>query len=108
MSFNKKFLAAGLIFASFSTSLLGSPTKADDEQKYYLTVGGGLAAIQDTDWDWSVFSGSFEHSSGFTGEIGLGRDFGRSSLEITYARNTGDLDAISRLSLIRLFVNFFW
>lgn len=95
MSFTKRFLAAGLTFASFSTSLFALPTKADDEQKYYLTVGGGLAAIQNTDWDWSIYSGSFEHSSGFSGEIGLGRDFGRSSVEITYARNTGDLDAIS-------------
>ena len=95
MSFTKRFLAAGLTFASFSTSLLALPTKADDEQKYYLTVGGGLSAIQNTDWAWSSYSGSFEHSSGFSGEIGLGRDFGRSSLEITYARNTGDLDAIS-------------
>ena len=95
MSFNTRLFTTGLIFASFSTSLLGSPTKADDEQDWYLTVGGGLATIQDTDWDWSVFSGELQHDSGFSGEIGVGKDYGRSRLEITYARNSGELDSIS-------------
>ena len=86
---------AGLICTSISTSLSGSPTKADEEQGWYLTLGGGLAAIQDTEWKWGTYSGELQHSSGFSGEIGLGKDFGRSRLEITYARNTGDLDAIT-------------
>ena len=89
----------GLICASFS-SLLVSPTKANDEQEdWYLTIGGGLAAIQDNDWTWTtggtVYSGELQHGSGFSGEIGIGKDYGRSRLEITYARNTGDLDTIT-------------
>ena len=95
MSFNNRLFIAGLICTSISTSLSGSPTKADEEQGWYLTLGGGLAAIQDTDWKWGTYSGELQHSSGFSGEIGLGKDFGRSRLEITYARNTGDLDAIT-------------
>ena len=90
-----RLLVAGIVCTSLSTSLFGLPTKADEQQRWYLTIGGGLAAIQDTDWNWSSYSGSFEHSSGFSGELGLGRDFGRNRLEITYAKNTGDLDAIS-------------
>ena len=95
MSFNKKFLIAGLILTSFSTSLFGSPAKAEDEKEWYLTVGGGLAAIQDNDWTWSSFSGELQHDSGFSGEIGVGKDYGRTRLEITWARNSGDLNAIS-------------
>ena len=95
MFFNKSFIAAGLIFASFSTSLLGSPAKAEDEKEWYLTVGGGLSAIQDNDWNWSSYSGSLQHESGFSGEIGIGKDYGRSRLEITWAKNSGDLNAIS-------------
>ena len=94
MSFNNRLLMSGLICASFSTSLFGAPTKAD-EQKWYLTVGGGLAAIQDNEWDWSTYSGELQHDSGFSGEIGVGRNYGRYNVEVTWARNTGDLDAIS-------------
>ena len=90
----------GLICSSFSSLLLVSPTKANDEQEdWYLTIGGGLAAIQDNDWTWTtggtVYSGELQHGSGFSGEIGIGKDYGRSRLEITYARNTGDLDTIT-------------
>ena len=100
MFFNTRFLMNGLICASFSSLLLVSPTKANDEQEdWYLTIGGGLAAIQDNDWTWTtggtVYSGETQHGSGFSGEIGMGKDYGRSRIEITYARNTGDLDTIT-------------
>jgi len=95
MLIKNHLLVAGIVCTSLSTSLFGLPTKADEQQQWYLTIGGGLAAIQNTDWNWSSYSGSFEHSSGFSGELGLGRDFGRTRLEMTYAKNTGDLDAIS-------------
>ena len=94
MSFKNHLFSAGLIFTSISTAFFGSPTKADD-QDWYLTIGGGLATIQDTEWDWAGYSGEFMHDSGFTGEVGIGKDYGRSRLEITYARNSGDLDSIS-------------
>ena len=74
----RSLFIAGLICTSISTSLSGSPTKADEEQGWYLTLGGGLAAIQDTEWKWGTYSGELQHSSGFSGEIGLGKDFGRS------------------------------
>ena len=99
MFFKKSFLIAGLISTSLSTALLSSPTKADDEQGWYLTIGGGLAAIRDSDWTWTtggtVYSGELQHDSGFSAELGAGYDYGRSRLEITWARNSGDLNAIS-------------
>tara|TARA_B100000965_G_scaffold364467_1_gene348160 strand:+ start:103 stop:765 length:663 start_codon:yes stop_codon:yes gene_type:complete len=99
MSLKKSFWIAGLISTSLSTALMGSPTKADDDQGWYLTIGGGLAAIQDSDWTWTtggtVYSGELQHDSGFSAELGAGYDYGRSRLEITWARNSGDLDAIS-------------
>tara|TARA_A100001035_G_scaffold266152_1_gene248936 strand:+ start:279 stop:917 length:639 start_codon:yes stop_codon:yes gene_type:complete len=95
MSLNNRFFIAGLICTSLSTALIGSPTKADDESKWYLTIGGGLSAIQDTEWNWGVYSGELQHSSGFSGEVGLGKDFGRSRIEITYSNNSGELDAIT-------------
>ena len=95
MSFKKSLIAAGIIFASFSTSLFGSPAKAEDEKEWYLTLGGGLAAVQDNDWNWSSYSGELQHDSGFSGEIGIGKDYGRTRLEITWARNSGDLNSIS-------------
>ena len=55
MSFNNRLFIAGLICTSISTSLSGSPTKADEEQGWYLTLGGGLAAIQDTEWKWGNY-----------------------------------------------------
>ena len=95
MSTNNNLFVAGLICTSFATSLFGSPAKADNEPEFYLTVGGGLVAIQDNDWDWSSYSGELQHDSGFSGEIGVGKDYGRTSVEVTYVRNTGDLDSIS-------------
>ena len=91
MSLKRSFISTGLIFASFSTSLFCSLAKAEE----YLTVGGGLAAIQNNDWTWSVYSGELKHDSGFSGEIGIGKDYGRTRLEITWARNSGDLNSIS-------------
>ncbi len=99
MSFNKSFLMAGIICTSISSSLFGAPTKADDKEGWYLTVGGGLAAVQDSEWDdrrgATDYSGELQHDSGFSSELGVGYDYGRYSYEITWARNSGDLDAIS-------------
>ena len=99
MSFNNRLLMAGLICTSISSALFGSPTKADDKKGFYLTIGGGLAAIQDSEWDdrrgATIYSGELQHDSGFSGELGVGYDYGRSSIEITWARNSGDLDAIT-------------
>ena len=90
---------SGIICTSLSSSFLISPTKADDEKGFYLTIGGGLAAIQDSEWDdrrgATAYSGELQHDSGYSSELGVGYDYGRYSLEITWARNTGDLDAIS-------------
>ena len=94
MTSNIRLLMAGLLSASFSTSFFCSPTKADGED-LYLTIGGGLASISDNDWTQGSYSGELQHDSGFSGEIGIGKDYGRYSVEITYARNTGDLEAIS-------------
>tara|TARA_B100000131_G_C18065121_1_gene592142 strand:+ start:75 stop:722 length:648 start_codon:yes stop_codon:yes gene_type:complete len=94
MTYSKRLLMAGLICTSFTTGLLGSPTKAD-EQEYYLTIGGGLASINDNEWIQGSYSGDLLHDSGFSGEIGIGKDFGRYRIETTYARNSGDLEAIS-------------
>ena len=99
MSFKKRPLIAGLIYTAISSSLFISQTKADDKKGFYLTIGGGLAAIQDSEWDdrrgSTAYSGELQHDSGFSGELGVGYDYGRSSIEITWARNSGDLDAIS-------------
>ena len=99
MSFNKRPLIAGLICTAISSSLFVSQTKADDKKGFYLTIGGGLAAIQDSEWDdrrgSTAYSGELQHDSGFSGELGVGYDYGRSSIEVTWARNSGDLDAIS-------------
>lgn len=95
MSFRKSFIATGIILASFSTSIFGLSAKAEDEKEWYLTVGGGLAAVLDNDWTWSSYSGELQHDSGFSGEIGVGKDYGRTRLEITWARNSGDLSSIS-------------
>ena len=73
MNLNKRFLATGIICASFSASLFSSPIKAEDN-KWYLTIGGGLAAIQDNEWDWSSYSGELKHDSGFSAELGAGYD----------------------------------
>ena len=99
MSFNNRLLMAGLICTSLTSSLFGTPTKADDKKGFYLTIGGGLAAIQDSKWDdrrgSTAYSGELQHDSGFSGELGAGYDYGRSSIEITWVRNSGDLEAIS-------------
>ncbi|MBO6974086.1 MAG: porin family protein [Prochlorococcus marinus CUG1435] len=99
MPFKNRILTAGIISASLSTVLFASQTKADDKEGWYLTIGGGLAAVQDSEWDDrrgnTAYSGELQHDNGFSSELGVGYDYGRSSLEITWARNTGDLDAIS-------------
>ena len=99
MAINNRLFIAGLVCTSLSSALFGPPTNADDKKGFYLTIGGGLAAIQDSEWDdrrgATIYSGELQHDSGFSGELGVGYDYGRSSLEITWARNSGDLDAIS-------------
>ena len=99
MAINNRLFIAGLVCTSLSSALFGPPTNADDKKGFYLTIGGGLAAIQDSGWDdrrgSTAYSGELQHDSGFSSELGVGYDYGRYSLEITWARNTGDLDAIS-------------
>lgn len=81
---------ASLAFASLATI---APINAEEKGTYF--VGSiGSAQIQDIDISSALGGGDFEFDSGFSGELGIGYDFGKLRTEITYNGSEGDLDKI--------------
>ena len=71
------------------------PLNAEDKTKgIYFTGSAGLGTMSDIDVQASLGSGSYKFESGFSGEIGIGYDFGNFRTAISYNETNTDLSSI--------------
>ena len=92
----KKALAA-LSVASIASF---TPLNANAEEKGTYFVGAvGAGQVADIDISSALGGGEFEFDSGFTGEIGIGYDWGKVRAEFTYGSTQSDLTSIQNTSI---------
>ena len=86
---------ASITLASLATL---SPLNAEDKTRgFYFTGSAGLGEMSDIDVQPSDGSGSYEFESGFSGEIGIGYDFGSFRTAITFSETNTDLRSINNV-----------
>ena len=74
-----------------------TPLKAEDKGTYF--VGSvGMGQMADIDIATSLGGGQFEFDPGFSGEIGIGYDFGSLRTEFTYNATNTDLTTVQGTS----------
>ena len=81
------------------SSIFGSAAIADsmsDEASkgLYVTLGGGVGRMMDIDIDGTLGGGQFEFDSGFSGDAGIGYDFGSIRTEFNYNALNTDLSKV--------------
>ncbi len=87
-------------FVLLSLASLASlfPLNAEDKTKgVYFTGSAGLGTMSDIDVQKTLGSGTYEFESGFSGEVGIGYDFGNFRAAVTYNENNTDLSRIQGL-----------
>ena len=83
------------VLTSFSLISIASftPLNAEEQGTYFVgSIGAGQMA--DIDIATSLGGGDFEFDSGFSGEIGIGYDFGKLRTEFTYNATNTDLTTV--------------
>ena len=80
---------------SIASIALMNPINAEEKEKGVYFVGAvGLGQMADIDIASSIGGGKFEFDSGFSGDIGVGYDFGSIRTELTYNSTNTDLSAV--------------
>ena len=91
--FRKSILA--LSAASLATLI---PLNAEDKTKgIYFTGSVGIGQTSDIDVPSSLGAGTYEFTPGYSGQIGLGYDFGNFRTEISYSDTNTDLSKIQQV-----------
>ena len=91
---------------SIASITLINPINAEEKEKGVYFVGAvGLGQMADIDIASSIGGGKFEFDSGFSGDIGVGYDFGSIRTELTY--NSTNTDLITDLSTIDCFYHVY-
>ena len=86
---------ASLTIASLASL---SPLNAEDKIKgLYFTGSAGLGEMSNIDVQPADGSGSYKFESGFSGEVGVGYDFGSFRTAVTFSETTTDLTSISNI-----------
>ena len=89
----KKFIASAAV-ASIASLM---PINAEEKGSYF--VGSiGVGQMADIDIAASLGGGDFEFDSGFSGEFGIGYDFGKFRTEFTYNATNTDLTTVQGVS----------
>jgi len=96
MSFRTKLLTAGLALCSIATPVLAS---ADEPSSWYMTVGSGFESVGDTDitskeTGFNDVDGEIKYDPGFSGNLGVGYDFGNWRVEGTYGYSSFTTESI--------------
>ncbi len=65
----------------------------------YVSAGAGIGRIQNIAIDENIGGGSLEFDTGFSGDIGLGYDFGTIRAEVNYNQLSSDLAAIQNIEV---------
>ena len=88
--FKKSFAAL-----SIASLALLNPVYSEEKEKGVYFVGAvGLGQMADIDIASSIGGGKFEFDSGFSGDIGIGYDFGSIRTELTYNSTNTDLSVV--------------
>ena len=86
-------------FASLALASVASLIPVNAEEKGTYFVGSiGLGQMADIDIAASLGGGLFEFDSGFSGEFGVGYDFGKFRTEFTYNATNTDLTTVQNES----------
>ena len=96
MSFRTKLLIAGLALGSIATPVLAS---GDEPSSWYMTVGSGFESVGDTDitskeTGFNDVDGEIKYDPGFSGNLGVGYDFGNWRVEGTYGYSSFTTESI--------------
>lgn len=95
-----------LVLASAIALGAATPSFAEEapspKKGFYATVGLGAArtgdiGVTDSDVDaafGAAVKGEIKVDTGFSGDLGVGYDFGKFRTELTYVRTTGSLDSV--------------
>ena len=82
-------------FASLALASVASLTPLNAEEKGTYFVGSiGYGQMQDIDIALNLDGGVFRFDSGFSGELGIGYDFGQFRTEFTYNATNTDLTSV--------------
>ena len=91
--YNLKMLKKALTSLSLLSIAVFTPLNAEEKGTYFVgSIGTGQMA--DIDIAASLGGGDFEFDSGFSGEFGIGYDFGKLRTEFTYNATNSDLTKV--------------
>ena len=91
--YNLKMLKKALTSLSLLSIAVFTPLNAEEKGTYFVgSIGSGQMA--DIDIAASLGGGDFEFDSGFSGEFGIGYDFGKLRTEFTYNATNSDLTKV--------------
>ncbi len=95
---NYRFRKACLAIV-FSAGAIGSPVLAEEQKSNYVTVGTGMSFTENSDISTTIdsqdYNGTAEFTNSFTGDIGVGRDFGSMRGEFTYGYTSTTSDSVT-------------
>lgn len=101
---NRLVLASAIALGAATPSL--AEEAPSPKKGFYATVGLGAArtgdvGVTDSDLDaafGAAVKGEIKVDTGFSGDLGVGYDFGKFRTELTYVRTTGSLDSVKGTS----------
>ena len=93
--------AAPEVAQGYGTPVVAEVIEVDDQAEgFYVTIGGGFSDASDmsyrtSDIGFTNFNGDLEFGGGFSGDVGIGYDFGAIRTELTYVYSRGSVNGIS-------------
>jgi len=99
LSIGKALCASAFALTSLVSPSLADTRSVEEDQGWYFTVGTGMVAPNDSDLgitgDGDRFTGDADFTNSFTGDIGVGHDFGDLRVELTYGYSPQTSDKIT-------------
>ncbi|WP_269621718.1 outer membrane protein [Prochlorococcus marinus] len=103
MSFRRKLLTVGLALGSIATPILADsfkPVQAGDEHSnWYMTIGSGFEKVSESnlkskETGYTDVNGNMKYDLGFSGNLGVGYDFGSWRVEGTYGYSSFTTESV--------------
>ncbi len=97
-TFKPIIVKVSIAFATLPITILGASHQgawAEDPKGLYITGNYGSSAINKADWKATIseidYKGILKFKDGSGGETGLGYDFGRLRIDLTYGQSNNDI-----------------
>ncbi|WP_320667015.1 outer membrane protein [Prochlorococcus sp. MIT 1307] len=99
MSLRKSLLTASIVCSCVATPVFADVYSAgqsvEDDKGFYGVLSVGIGDIDGTKWESTIggtkYGGKAPVDAGFSGEVGIGYDFGAWRTDLTYENGGGDL-----------------